>query len=388
MARLDEIFDLQMGKTPSRNNADYWTDGQYDWVSIADLGSYQKYVEDTKERISALAVQESGIKSVPANTVIMSFKLSLGKTAITQEPVYTNEAIMAFIPTGKYAVLPDYFYYLFSAKDWTKGTNRAVMGTTLNKAILGAVSITVPPIDEQRKIAAVLDKISDLIAKRRRQLDKLDELVKSRFVEMFGDYRKNPKGWKICRLGDIADVGSSKRVFVDELQDKGIPFYRGTEIGALAEGQKITPELYITESHYQELRNATGAPQIGDLLMPSICPDGRIWLVDTNLPFYFKDGRVLWVHNIDKNFDSTFLLYTLKDRIVTDYDNIASGTTFAELKIFALKQCCVFDVPIKQQRKFAKLVEKINGLKLVTDKSLIALETLKKSLMQEYFFAR
>lgn len=71
---------------------------------------------------------------------------------------------MAFIPTEKYAVLPDYFYYLFSAKDWTKGTNRAVMGTTLNKATLGAVSITVPPIDEQRKIAAILDKVSYLIA--------------------------------------------------------------------------------------------------------------------------------------------------------------------------------------------------------------------------------
>ena len=152
MARLDEIFDLQMGKTPSRSNADYWTDGQYDWVSIADLGTYKKYVEDTKEKISASAVQESGIKSVPANTVIMSFKLSLGKTAITQEPVYTNEAIMAFIPTGKYTVLPDYFYYLLSAKDWTKGTNRAVMGATLNKATLGAVSVTVPPLNEQRKI--------------------------------------------------------------------------------------------------------------------------------------------------------------------------------------------------------------------------------------------
>ena len=206
MARLDEIFDLQMGKTPSRNNADYWTDGQYVWVSIADLGSYQKYVEDTKERISALAVQESGIKSVPANTVIMSFKLSLGKTAITQEPVYTNEAIMAFIPTEKYAVLPDYFYYLFSAKDWTKGTNRAVMGTTLNKATLGAVSITVPPIDEQRKIAAILDKVSDLIAKRRQQLDKLDEMVKARFVEMFGDPQNNEKNWKMRTFKEICTV--------------------------------------------------------------------------------------------------------------------------------------------------------------------------------------
>lgn len=207
MARLDEIFDLQMGKTPSRNNADYWTDGQYNWISIADLGTYQKYVEDTKEKISVIAVQESRMKSVPANTVIMSFKLSLGKTAITQEPVYTNEAIMAFIPTGKYAVLSDYFYYLFSAKDWTKGTNRAVMGTTLNKATLGAVSITVPPLDEQRKIAAVLDKVSGLIAKRRQQLDKLDEMVKARFVEMFGNPVSNSQNLPLMSLPQLGEFG-------------------------------------------------------------------------------------------------------------------------------------------------------------------------------------
>ena len=319
----------------------------------------------------------------------------LGKVAIYRKK--ENEQIihgmnLLMLRANQSVICPQYAFYYFDSDDFKRQilriTKNSVNQASFTVTALKELKIPLPPLGEQRKIAAVLDKISDLIAKRRRQLDKLDELVKSRFVEMFGDCRKNPKGWKICRLGDIADVGSSKRVFVDELQDKGIPFYRGTEIGALAEGQKITPELYITESHYQELRNATGAPQIGDLLMPSICPDGRIWLVDTNLPFYFKDGRVLWVHNIDKNFDSTFLLYTLKDRIVTDYDNIASGTTFAELKIFALKQCCVFDVPIKQQRKFAKLVEKINGLKLVTDKSLIALETLKKSLMQEYFFAR
>ncbi len=103
----------------------------------------------------------------------MSFKLSLGKTAITKEEVYTNEAIMAFIPTGKYDVLPDYFYHLFTGKDWSKETNRAVMGATLNKAMLSEISVPVPLIDEQRKIAAVLDKVSDLIAKRRQQLDKL-----------------------------------------------------------------------------------------------------------------------------------------------------------------------------------------------------------------------
>lgn len=385
MARLDEIFDLQMGKTPSRNNADYWIDGQYDWVSIADLGTYQKYVDETKEKISALAVQESGIKSVPANTVIMSFKLSLGKTAITQEPIYTNEAIMAFIPTRKYEVLPDYFYHLFSAKDWTKGTNRAVMGTTLNKATLGSFSITVPSLTEQRKIAAVLDKVSGLIAKRRQQLEKLDEMVKARFVEMFGDCKRNPKNWSVCNLEEISQVGSSKRVFVEELKESGIPFFRGTEVGALAEGKKIEPELFITEEHYQQLCLATGKPQIGDLLMPSICPDGRIWVVNLEDPFYFKDGRVLWVHDINKNFNSVFLLHTLKDRIMTDYSSVASGTTFAELKIFSLKQCKIFNVPIELQNQFASFVEQTEKTKTAISCSLDKLETLKKALMQEYF---
>ena len=385
MAKLGEIFDLQMGKTPSRNQSDYWTDGQYSWVSIADLGTYQKYVGTTKENISEVAVRESGIKSVPANTVIMSFKLSLGKTAITQAPVYTNEAIMAFIPTGKYEILPDYFYHLFSAKDWTKGTNRAVMGTTLNKATLGSISVTVPSIDEQRKIAAVLDKVSDLIAKRRQQLDKLDLLVKARFVEMFGECKTNPKNWDICNLEEVAQVGSSKRVFVEELQESGIPFYRGTEVGSLAEGKNIKPELFITEDHYMELCKATGKPQIGDLLMPSICPDGRIWIVNSEAPFYFKDGRVLWVHDINKDFNSVFLLYTLKDRIMSDYTSIASGTTFAELKIFSLKQCKIFIVPIELQNEFAAFVGQTEKTKTTIICSLEKLETLKKALMQEYF---
>ena len=255
----------------------------------------------------------------------------------------------------------------------------------ISKSIVENIEIPLPPLDEQRRIAAVLDKVSDLIAKRREQLDKLDELVKARFVEMFGDCKTNPKGWKTCYLEDIAEVGSSKRVFVEELKDEGIPFYRGTEVGALAEGMVITPELFITEEHYKDLCEMTGKPQKGDLLMPSICPDGRIWLVDTDAPFYFKDGRVLWVHGISDKFDPVFLLYTLKDRVTTDYSSIASGTTFAELKIFALKKCQVFNAPIEVQKKFSAFVLNINRSKLTIQQSLDKLEVLKKALMQGYF---
>ena len=224
-----------------------------------------------------------------------------------------------------------------------------------------------------------------MIAFRARQLAKLDELVKARFVGMFGDCKTNPKNWKTKALEKIANVGSSKRVFVEELQDSGIPFYRGTEIGALAEKKAVIPALFITEEHYKQLCETTGKPQKGDLLMPSICPDGRIWIVDTDEPFYFKDGRVLWVHLTSANYNSVFLLYTLKDRIMTDYASIASGTTFAELKIFALKKCKIFDVPLELQNQFANFVERVDQQKQTVQQSLEKLELMKKALMQEYF---
>lgn len=383
MARLDEIFDLQMGKTPSRNNADYWTDGQYDWVSIADLGSYQKYVEDTKERISALAVQESGIKSVPANTVIMSFKLSLGKTAITQEPVYTNEAIMAFIPTEKYAVLPDYFYYLFSAKDWTKGTNRAVMGTTLNKATLSAVSITVPPIDEQRKIAAILDKVSDLIAKRRQQLDKLDEMVKARFVEMFGDVIQNTKLWPQYIFSDITTSRLGK--MLDAKQQTGMcqyPYLANFNV------QWFRFELdNLNEMDFNEADRIEFELRDGDLL---VCEGGEIgrcavWHNEIQ-PCYFQKAlhRVRCKKEIVlPDYLAWWFKYNCDNKGFAAIEG--AKATISHLPGAKLKALLVSVPPIEQQKQFATFVEQTEKSKTTISRSLEKLETLKKSLMQEYF---
>ena len=250
----------------------------------------------------------------------------------------------------------------------------------LNKLVLD-----IPDTGEQARIAQILCKLERVISGREEELSALDDLIKARFVEMFGDCKINPKGWNTVELGEISEVGSSKRVFVEDLKETGIPFYRGTEVGALAEGKTIAPELFIAQEHYEELIEATGKPLVGDLLMPSICPDGRIWVVDTEEPFYFKDGRVLWVHSISKEFDPVFLLYTLKGRIMTDYSSIASGTTFAELKIFALKQCRVFAVPMDLQKQFVSFIQQIDKSKSAIQKSLDETQILFDSLMQKYF---
>lgn len=374
MARLDEIFDLQMGKTPSRNNADYWTDGQYDWVSIADLDSYQKYVEDTKERISALAVQESGIKSVPANTVIMSFKLSLGKTAITQEPVYTNEAIMAFIPTEKYAVLPDYFYYLFSAKDWTKGTNRAVMGTTLNKATLGAVSITVPPIDEQRKIAAILDKVSDLIAKRRQQLDKLDEMVKARFVEMFGDPQNNEKNWKMRTFKEICTVRQGLQIPISKrLTHFEENCYEYITVAYL-HGAK--------DKEYIKNPKSTVICTKDDVLMTRT---GNTGMVITNVAGVFHNNFFLIDFDRDKYIKEFLVEYLNLDLIQTELKKRAGTSTIPDLNHSEFYKMAIYEPPMDLQNQFAAFVNQTEKSKTTVSHSLEKLETLKKALMQEYF---
>lgn len=296
---------------------------------------------------------------------------------------FLNQRVCKLIP---FDANKDYIYYHLPKilKNIEEKTSFATV-KHLSAKQLNSICIDIPEQTTQYKIANIFIKIDSLINKKKQQLSKLDQLVKSRFIEMFGECKTNPKNWILLNMEEIADVGSSKRVFVEELQKEGIPFYRGTEVGALAEGKSIAPELYITEKHYKELVKATGIPQPGDLLMPSICPDGRIWIVNTKNPFYFKDGRVLWIHNIDTKFNSTFLLYTLKDRIMTDYLSIASGTTFAELKIFTLKKCKIFSVPLPLQEQFAAFVQQVDKAKSFVKQSLEKLETLKKSLMQEYF---
>ena len=187
-------------------------------------------------------------------------------------------------------------------------------------------------------------------------------IVKSRFIEMFGDPRKGYK-CRIDKLGNVSFVGSSKRVFKEEITSEGIPFLRGTEVSALSNGEHIVPELHIAEEHYKQLVDATGKPEIGDLLMPSICPDGQIWYVNAESPFYFKDGRVLWVKPNRCVLDGLFLKYALGTIFKMDFANIASGTTFAELKIFILKKLEIPVPPLALQQEFAAFVTQVDKLR-------------------------
>jgi len=283
----------------------------------------------------------------------------------------------------------DYLYYLLSSSPVQKlvieNSQRTAGQTGVNLKLLNSCIIPLPPLNQQKKIAAILDAADSYKQKTKTLIDKYDELTQSLFLDMFGDPVTNPKGWDEIKLGNVCNVGSSKRVFVSELVEEGIPFYRGTEVGKLGEGKSINPTLFITKAHYESLKEHRGVPKQGDLLMPSICPDGRIWVVDNDKEFYFKDGRVLWVEVDLKKMNSIYLRYHLKGSFFANYNNIASGTTFAELKIVSLKKMNVFYPNMKLQNQFAERVKAIEVQKAQAHTSLAQADNLFNSLLQKAF---
>ena len=279
-----------------------------------------------------------------------------------------------------------YLYYFLDK--YVETLRKQAIGGVIKYIKLGNLTdakINIPTIEEQKSVVSVLDKVNNIIDDRKKQLTKLDELVKARFVELFGDIKTGNYKFETRKLGEVAEVGSSHRVFTTEFVEEGIPFYRGTEIGELANGIKPENPYRITKEHYHRLACDETKPKIGDLLMPSICNKGQVWMVDTEEPFYYKDGRVLCISPNRKLFNCKYLEQFMREKTLVEYPKLGSGSTFAEFKIFLLKDIDILIPPIELQNQFAAFVEQTDKSKLEIQKSLEKLELLKKALMQKYF---
>jgi len=384
--KLKDVFELQIGKTPSRNKREYWN-GVYKWVSISDIGNSGKYLYSTRELITDKAIIDSGIKVIPKGTVIMSFKLSIGKTAITTEDMYTNEAIVAFIDKKKIPIDIDYLYYLCSGSNWMQGVNKAVMGLTLNKATLSEKEINIPNIKIQKKCAGNLDKIDRIIELKKQQLDQLDLLVRSLFIEMFGDPISNPKEWKKKKCKKILTKigsGATPQGGSESYKEEGISLIRSMNVH---NGRFESKDLaYIDEKQAQKLDNVnikendvliniTGASVARCCIVPSDVIPARV-------------NQHVSVLRCSDMVNSIFLCY----QIINDsYQNLlkkigtSGGATREAITKKQIEDLEVILPPLELQNKFANFVRGTDKSKLAVKKSLEELEILKKSLMQKYF---
>ena len=357
--RLDELFDLQMGKTPARKNPEYWNSNDHKWISIADLSKCEKHITETKEHISSIAVQESGISEIPANTVIMSFKLSIGKTAITKEPIYSNEAIMSFRDKGVTPLLPDYIYYMFSGRDWSKGSNTAVMGTTLNKATLSQIRIYVHAYEDQKRIVELLDKVSSIISKRKQELVELDDLIKARFVELFGDLRTNTNGWKIQAFSELTDLITDGEHATPRRTTNGI--YLLSARNVLNHAIQLDDVDYIDQEEYDRIAKRV-VPQAGDVLISCSGTVGRCCTVPVGLKFQMVRSAALL--RFKPEIDPKFAEYMITSEYLQEQIN-RSKTASSQANLFQGKIAKLkgFTPPMELQQEFNAFVARIDKSK-------------------------
>lgn len=390
--KLKDIFDLQMGKTPSRNNADYWNSKDNKWISIADLSKVDMYISETKEYLSDRAIKESGIKIIPANTVIMSFKLSLGKTAITTQDMYSNEAIMAFHDKHVVRMLPEYIFYILKYKNWDVDSNKAVMGKTLNKATLSNVEIEICSIEKQIEIIQVLNKMMEIMSGKRKELKFLDDLIKARFVEMFGNPVSNTKKWMVKKLKDLSvqiNSGNTPKGGSENYVEEGIVFFRSQNVWK--DRLELDDVAYIDAETHAKMRRSS--LKHGDILMTKT---GRINTENSSLgraALYLGEddmanvnGHVYYIR-LKPEVNNRFILRIL---VSPEYRDLirsvcVGGIDKRQLNKEHIEEFPIICPPSDMVEEYVAFVEQVDKSKVAIQKSLDETKLLFDSLMQEYF---
>lgn len=352
MARLEEICAINMGQSPDSSTYNEDGNGLPFFQGNADFGEIYPAVRMWCSEPTKIAREKDILISVRApigalNIANCECCIGRGLAALT-----VNEDICA----------QEYLWHALSGK--VDELNSKGTGSTfkaINKKTLSETEIPLPPIDEQRKIAAILDKVSDLIAKRQQQLDKLDEAVKARFVEIFGDCYTNPHNLPIEKWNNIFSTTTGKLDSNAAVENGKYPFFTCSK-----ETLRINTYAFDQEALLLAGNNAAGKYDV-----KYYC--GK-----------FNAYQRTYVLSLKHDWSYALFRFQLEDKLgYLEQQSLGGLTKYLTLKI--LNELEFIVPPKEEQDKFAAFVDQIEKTKTTVSHSLEKLETLKKALMQKYF---
>lgn len=374
---LGELCDIVIGRTPSRNRPELWS-GEHPWLSIADMNQ-GRLIKTTKERITSLGVSESGSRLIPTGTVLLSFKLSIGKVAVADIDTYTNEAIAALPILNPKKLSRDYLFWTLRSIRLDEEVDVAAKGKTLNKAKLERLEIPLPPLDGQKRIAAVLDKADALRRQRKDSLKLTEKLLQSVFIDIFGDPMTNPKGLPLLELGrfGIVQTGNTPpRSNKANYSQEGLEWIKTDNI--------VEDQVVVTPA--REKLSASGAKiarvaPAGSLLVACIAGSeksiGRAALTDRKVAFNQQ------INSITPHADTSPLYLYFLVKIARQKIQMAAGkgmkkminkSTFEGLRFIAPE----YDDQLRFERVAQRLIEQSEDCQ----KQLIHLERFFSALQQ------
>ena len=374
--KLGEICEIITGSTPKSNNPNYWN-GEYKWITPAEISDDDFIVFDTQRKITKLGIEKTGLKSFPKGTVLLSSRAPIGKVAISGCEMYCNQGFKNFICSNK--INNEYLYYfLKSKKNYLNVLGRGATFKEISKSIVSNIDISLPTYDIQRKKVKVLKKIDKLIDTRKEQLIEFKYLVKSRFNEMFGDIFDNPQS----KLEDHTELNPNKKELLNF--NGNVSFLPMSNV---SENGKINLSI---NRNIDDVRKGFTFFKDNDVIVAKITPcfeNGKgapVFGLLNGVGFGSTEFHVLR----PKNTVNTVWLYHVtmlsKFRLEGERKMTGSGGQRRITKDF-INNFKLNIPPLSLQNEFADFVAQVDKSQLAIQKSLEELETLKKSLMQEYF---
>jgi len=192
--------------------------------------------------------------------------------------------------------------------------------------------------------------------------------------------------WKKYKLGEIAEITSSKRIFLSDYVSEGIPFYRSKEIIEKFNKKKISTELFIEKSKYQKIKDEFGVPKENDLLLTSVGTIGIPYLVRRKDEFYFKDGNLTWFKNFNNNFLPKYLFYWTQSPIGKNaIEKTKIGSTQQALTIVSLKQIEIQAPDLPIQTQIAQILTSFDDKIELLGQMNQTLETMAQTIFKEWF---
>ena len=379
--RLGDVCDVVSGSTPKTANLEYW-DGDILWITPAELNEDSHYIYDTTRKITEAGRDSASLTLLPQGTVLLSSRAPIGKVGIVGTEMCCNQGFKNLVCSP--VIFNNYLFWFLKGKTaYLNSLGRGATFKEISKGIVESIQIPLPPLDIQRQIADTLDKVTELITLRKTQLEKLDELVKARFVEMFGDPVLNPYNWDVVTIGDIVtDVkyGTSKPAV-----DGGkYPYLRMNNL--TYDGHLDLSDMKYIDIPDNEIEKCI--VRKGDVLFNRT---NSIELVGKTCVFDLDDemviaGYIIRVRLNEKLLPIVLSSYMNSTVLKEQLRNMAKGAVNqANINAQELQSIKIYLPPLELQEQFATFVEQTDKSKVTIQQSLDTLETLKKSLMQEYF---
>ena len=374
--KLGEVCEIVTGSTPKSTNPDYWN-GEYKWITPAEISDDDFIIVDTQRKISKLGIEKTGLKSFPMGTVLLSSRAPIGKVAIAGCEMYCNQGFKNFICSNE--INNEYLYYfLKSRKNFLNNIGRGATFKEISKSIISNIEIILSSYDVQCTQTQNLKKIDNLIYLRKKVIKEYQLLVKSRFNEMFGDIFDNPQS----KLEDHTELNPNKKELLNF--NGNVSFLPMSNV---SENGKI--DLSINRN-IDDVRKGFTFFKDNDVIVAKITPcfeNGKgapVFGLLNGVGFGSTEFHVLR----PKNTVNTVWLYHVtmlsKFRLEGERKMTGSGGQRRITKDF-INNFKLNIPPLSLQDEFADFVAQVNKSQLAIQKSLEELETLKKSLMKEYF---